>query len=189
MKIAFVIYDGFTLLDFAGIYDPVTRLKTMSFVHDLDYHVCAQNEQIHSFEGIGLLPDSIGGNLSVYDYVILPGGNGIEKMMNDRKFLDWITVDTHSTTLVAVCGGSLLLGAAGMLRDRKATTHPGLRDVLKHFAREVSEDRIVDDNGIITGGGVTSAIDLGLFLCEKISGGDIRQKIAMQMDYPHYKRT
>ena len=91
--------------------------------------------------------------------------------------------------MVAVCGGSLLLGAAGMLRTKKATTHPGLSAPLQHLAREVSPDRIVDEGTVITAGGVTSAIDLGLYLCEKIAGKDVREKIWKQMDYRNYCMT
>ena len=53
MKFAFIIYDGLTLLDFAGVYDPVTRLKSMGFVEDLEYDVCAYKDPVRSFEGGG----------------------------------------------------------------------------------------------------------------------------------------
>ena len=59
MKIAFVIYDDVTLLDFAGAYDPLTRLKTMGFVPDLSYDVCARAEKIRSSEGMELLPNLV----------------------------------------------------------------------------------------------------------------------------------
>jgi transcriptional regulator GlxA family with amidase domain len=58
--------------------------------------------------------------------------------------------------------------------------------VLQHFAREVVPDRIVDEGTVITAGGVTSAIDLGLYLCEKIAGKEVREKIQRQMDYRNY---
>jgi len=88
--------------------------------------------------------------------------------------------------MVAVCGGSLLLGAAGMLRTKRATTHPQLMEFLRRFARGVLPDRIVDEGTVITAGGVTSAIDLGLYLCEKIAGKEVREKIQAQMDYRNY---
>jgi len=186
MKIAFVIYDNLTLLDFAGVYDPLTRLKSMGFVKDFSYDVCARTERIRSSEGAELIPGCVGNDLSTYDYVIVPGGDGIKELMNDPVFLRWIAVASDHTVVAAVCGGSLLLGAAGLLKDRKATTHPGLMEFLKHFAREVSTNRIVDEGTIITAGGVTSAIDLGLYLCEKIAGPGAREKIREQMDYRQY---
>jgi len=185
VSVAFIVYDGFTLLDFAGVYDPVTRLRTMGFVPDLSYIVCARQEVVHSSEGITIIPDAVNIPLPSFDYIVIPGGNSVKDLMNDRQFLDWITVS--GPVIASVCGGSLLLGAAGILRGRKATTHPGLRSVLAHFADAVSEERIVEDHGVITAGGVTSAIDLGLYICERIAGCDVREKIASQMDYPHYQ--
>lgn len=73
-----------------------------------------------------------------------------------------------------------------MLRDKRATTHPDLLPVLNHFAREVSTDRVVEDGNSITAGGVTAAIDMGLFICEKIAGAEVREKIRKQMDYRNY---
>ncbi|MDD4138059.1 MAG: DJ-1/PfpI family protein [Methanoregula sp.] len=186
MKIAFVIYNNLTLLDFAGAYDPITRLRTMGFVSDLSYDVCARKEKIRSAEGVELIPNRVNNDLSSYDYVIIPGGDGIKDLMKDAEFLRWIAVVSDTTVVASICGGSLLLGAAGMLRTRKATTHLGLMNFLKHFAGEVSSDRIVDEGRIITAGGVTSSIDLGLYLCEKIAGKDAREKIQEQMDYRHY---
>jgi transcriptional regulator GlxA family with amidase domain len=186
MKIAFVIYDDMTLLDFAGVYDPLTRLKTMHFLDDLTWDICARKEKVRSTEGAVLVPDLVDIDLAGYDYVIIPGGDGIKDLMQDKAFLRWITVVSGTTTMAAVCGGSLLLGAAGMLRMKKATTHPNLMAPLRHFVREISPNRIVDEGTVITAGGVTSAIDLGLYLCEKIAGRDAREKIQVQMDYRNY---
>lgn len=186
MKIAFVLYDDMTLLDFAGVYDPITRLKTMGFLDGLVCDVCAQKGKIRSFEGIELVPPMVDNDLSSYDYVVLPGGDGIRELMTDRKFLDWISISNDTTIIAAVCGGALLVGATGKLRDKTATTHPELQGPLKHFAKEVSRERIVEDLNIITAGGVTSAIDMGLYICEKIAGRKVREKIQAQMDYPYY---
>lgn len=128
----------------------------------------------------------IGGNLSSYDYVLIPGGNGIADLMNNRRFPDWITVRGDRPVVAAVCGGALLAGATGILHGRRATTHPNLQPVLTRFAREVTGERIVDEGSVITAGGVTAAIDLGLYLCEKIAGRGIRGRIQVQMDYPYY---
>ena len=189
MKIAFVVYDNLTLLDFAGAYDPLTRLKTLGFVPDLTCDICARTNEIRSSEGARLAVDRVAPDLTEYDYVILPGGDGIQPLMKDPAFLQWIAVASEKTTVAALCGGSLLLGAAGLLKGKKATTHPQLAGFLKHFAGEVLPDRIVDEGSIITAGGVTSSIDLGLYLCEKIAGRDAREKIAAQMDYRNYRTT
>jgi len=187
MKIAFVVYDGMTLLDFAGVFDPVTRLKTMGFRDDLSWDICATKERIRTSEGAGLIAGQVNGDLTGYDYVIIPGGDGIKDLMQDQKFLRWISAPASGKgILAALCGGSLLLGAAGLLRTKRATTHPNLAGFLKNFAREVVPDRVVDEGCIITAGGVTAGIDLGLYLCERIAGRDAREKIQKQMDYRNY---
>jgi cyclohexyl-isocyanide hydratase len=186
MKIAFVIYDGLTLLDFSGVFDPVTRLKTMGFRDDIRWDLCARKAMVRSIEGITLTADQVDNDLAEYDYVIVPGGDGIKGLMQDRVFLQWISVASDTTTIASLCGGSLLLGAAGMLRTKRATTHPDLAGFLKNFAREVVPDRIADEGNVITAGGVTAGIDLGLYLCGKIAGDEVQKKIQRQMDYRNY---
>lgn len=186
MNIAFVLYDGFTLLDFAGFYDPVTRIKTMGFMSDLQYSVCAQKQVIKSFEGLELHADNVGGSLESYDCIFIPGGNGIAALLGDSVFMGWIKSASPDALLTAVCGGTFLLGAAGHIKGRSATTHPTLMQYLKKFTDKASDSRIVDDGNLITAGGVTSAIDLGLYLCEKLAGKEVREKIQAQMDYHAY---
>lgn len=82
-----------------------------------------------------------------------------------------------------VCTGSLLLGAAGWLRDKPATTHPGAIDDLANYCRDVRSERVVDAGDIITSGGVTAAIDLGLHLVSRFAGEAARLRVAWQMEY------
>jgi cyclohexyl-isocyanide hydratase len=77
----------------------------------------------------------------------------------------------------------VLLGAAGFLEGKRATTHRTAFEELRPFCREVIDRRIVDEGDIITARGVTSAIDLGLYLCEKLAGREARERIQKQMDY------
>lgn len=115
MKIAFVIYNELTLLDFAGAYDPLTRLKTMGFVPDLTYDICARTATVRSAEGAELVPARVDNDLSGYDYVIVPGGDGIKSLMRDPAFLRWISVASDRTTVAAVCG------TGGLPRTRPCT--------------------------------------------------------------------
>jgi len=183
MRFAFVVYDGMTTLDFAGVYDSVTRLKTMGFVPDLEYDLCAHRGEVTSFEGLKLISDKVGSDLSSYDYVFIPGGNGIRHLSGDRGFLAWLETMSENTTKVSVCGGSILLGLIGALKGRTATSHPSLQVTLKRFTDKVSNNRVVDEGDVITARGVTSSIDLGLHLCERIAGAEVRRKIQAQMDY------
>jgi cyclohexyl-isocyanide hydratase len=186
MRIAFIIYDRMTTLDFIGAYDPITRLKTMGFINDLKYNVCSNKNRIISAEGLEITADKILNNLSQYDFIVVPGGEGVKDIVQDKEFIEWIKTAQDKSTITSVCGGSIILGLAGLIKDKKATSHPMLMENLKKFTSNVTDERIVEDGNIITARGVTSSIDLGLFLCEKIAGGEIRKKIQKQMDYPNY---
>lgn len=183
MKVAFVIYDGMTALDFVGIYDSITRLKTMGFVPDLEWHICAPSQEVRDGTGLRFVPTKVGESLEAYDIVIVPGGVSARTLIDDARFIDWIRTAGSSTVKVSVCTGALLLGAAGFLKGKKATTHPKALQDLQRFCRSVVKERIVDEGEVITAGGVTSSIDVGLFLCQKLAGHEAKERIRQQMDY------
>lgn len=186
MKIAFIIFNDLTTLDFIGVYDPLTRIKTMGFSNSIEFDVCAFTEKVRSVEGLELVPTKVRNDLSDYDCVIIPGGKGVFDLMEDKNFLDWIMKIPESSVICTVCYASLILGVLGKLRDKKATTHKCVMGQLTKYAKEVSDSRIVEDGNIITARGVSSSIDLGLYLCEKIVGIEVREKIQKQMDYLTY---
>jgi transcriptional regulator GlxA family with amidase domain len=185
MRIAFVIYDGMTALDFIGAYDPLTRLQTMRLLPGVAWDVCAITATVRDGAGLQFMPDTVGQPLTGYDLVYVPGGFATRDLVNNAAFVEWISTAAEAPLLVSVCTGSLLLGAAGLLKDVRATTHPTAYEDLRPFCREVLDQRIVDEGRIVTGRGVTSAIDLGLYLVEKLAGKPIRQRIQVQMDYPY----
>lgn len=185
MRMAFVIYDGMTALDFIGAYDPLTRLHTMRLLPGVAWNVCATTATVRDGAGLRFVPDTVGQPLTGYDLVYVPGGFGTRNLVNDAAFVEWIKTAAETPLLTSVCTGSLLLGAAGLLKDVRATTHPSAYEDLRPFCREVMDQRIVDEGRIVTGRGVTSAIDLGLYLVEKLAGSQIRQRIQVQMDYPY----
>ena len=185
MKIAFVIFNGLTTLDFIGIYDPLTRLKTMGFMPDLEWDICAFTDIVKDDRGLVMIPTAIQEPLQSYEVLVVPGGYGTRTLIHDKNFVEWIKTAGPCKLKVSVCTGALLLGAAGFLKDKRATTHPSAFQELKPFCRWVLENRIVDDGNIITAGGVSSGIDAGLYVVERLAGGETKKKIAKQMDYPY----
>lgn len=183
MKVGFVIYDGMTALDFIGVYDPVTRLKTMGFLPDLQWEVCAQSTTVSDGTGLRVTPTKKGDPLLGYDMVVVPGGYGSRKLMDDAGFIEWLKTARASKFKVSVCTGALLLGAAGFLKGKTATTHRTAFKELGRFCSSVVDRRIVDEGDVITARGVTSSIDLGLYLCEKLAGREAKERIRQQMDY------
>ncbi|CAH1001389.1 Isonitrile hydratase [Neolewinella maritima] len=183
MRIAYLLYDDLTLLDFVGFYDPISRLRTQGFLPDLAWHLCGRSATVHDNFGLRLTVDRITPDLSGYDLVYIPGGFGSRPLMNDQQFLDWLRTATAVPYIVSVCTGSLLLGAAGLLKGRRATTHFDAYDTLAPYVSEVVPERIVTDGNVITGGAVATALDLGLHVCELLAGKDAAGAIRSSMSY------
>ncbi len=124
MKIAFVIYNGMTALDFIGVYDAVTRLKTMGFLDDLAWDICAHSSEVQDGAGLRLMPTQVNTSLAHYDMVIVPGGFATRTLQEDSAFMAWLKTATDCPLKVSVCTGALLFGALGFLTGKRATTHP-----------------------------------------------------------------
>jgi cyclohexyl-isocyanide hydratase len=189
MKTAFVIFDRMTALDFIGAYDPLTRLKSMQLISNFEWDVCAVAEEIADDKGMTFTPSVIAGPLSEYDLIVVPGGFGTRTLQHDKAFVDWLRTSEPVKLKASVCTGSLLLGAAGFLKGRRATTHPSAFEELKPYCAQVVDERVVDEGEIVTARGVTSAIDLGLYLVERLAGEEARRRVAKQMDYPYVWQT
>jgi transcriptional regulator GlxA family with amidase domain len=183
VRTAFIIYDGMTTLDFIGAYDALTRLKTMGFREDFAWDVCAATSVVADGTGLRILPTRVGGSLAEFDLVIVPGGGSARRLVDDSSFIAWLRTASACPLKVSVCSGALLLGAAGFLEGRRATTHRTAQTDLARYCATVLDERIVDDGDLITARGVTSSIDLGLYLVERIAGREVRDKIQRQMDY------
>lgn len=184
MKAAFVIFDRMTSLDFIGFYDPVTRLKSMNIIDDFEWRICSNARHVSDDRGLRFEADAVAESLDSYDLLFVPGGFGTRDLQHDDRFLDWLKTGQPAALKMSVCTGALLLGAAGFLRGRRATTHPSAYDELAPYCREVVKGRALDEGDIITARGVSSGIDLGLHLVRRLAGADARDRIAAQMDYP-----
>lgn len=183
MKLAYIIFDGITWLDLIGIYDPLTRLRSLGYIPELSWDICSFVETAQDNFGLSMQPSVIKKPLSGYDAIIVPGGHGTRQLIFDEPFLDWLKTANEAKCKISVCTGSLLLGAAGFLKTKKATTHFTEYETLKSYCREVTTDRIVEDGDTITAAAVTSSIDLGLYLCNKWAGPDAANTIRKRMDY------
>jgi transcriptional regulator GlxA family with amidase domain len=185
MKAALVIFDRMTSLDFVGFYDPVSRLKSMKIMDDFDWRICAMTQHVVDDRGLRLEAEAVGGSLSSYDMLFVPGGFGTRSLQHDGSFLDWLKTARSAPLKVSVCTGALLLGAAGFLQGRRATTHPSAYQALEPYCSRVVQERVVDEGDVITARGVSSAIDMGLHLVQRLAGADARDRVAAQMDYPY----
>jgi cyclohexyl-isocyanide hydratase len=188
VKAALVVFDRMTYLDFVGFYDPVTRLKSMNIIPGFEWRICSNTGKVaddRGAAGMTMVPDSVMEPLAGYDLLFVPGGMGTRTLQHDAAFTDWLKTASSAKLKVSVCTGALLLGAAGFLRGRRATTHPGALKELEPYCGMVLTDRIVDEGDVITGSGVATSLDLGLHVVEKLAGPDARERVAKQMCYPY----
>lgn len=185
MNVALIVFDNMTALDFVGFYDAVTRLQTMKIQPEFEWTICARQPQVRDDRGLTMAVESVDESLAGYDMLFIPGGYGTRGLQHDAGFVDWLRTSVSTPLKVSVCTGALLLGAAGFLRGLKATTHPTALDELKPYCADVVRQRIVDEGSVVTAGGVSTSIDLGLHIVERLAGKDARVRVARQMDYPY----
>jgi transcriptional regulator GlxA family with amidase domain len=183
MKIAYIVFEGITLLDLIGIYDPLSRLQSMKYLPDLSWDFCSFTSSVKDNFNLEIAPTKIKESLAGYDAIVIPGDHGTRKLQTDNEFLDWIKTAEKVKYKMSICTGSLILGAAGFLKDKSATTNYLEYENLKLYCSNVLQQRIVEDGNVITSGAVSASIDLGLFLCEKWAGNDAAIEIRKRMDY------
>jgi len=183
MKIAYIVFDGITLLDFIGAYDPISRLRSIQFMPNLTWDICAITPEVKDSFGLTIKAGKVKNDLSGYDVIIVPGGSGIRTLVNNKAFIGWLQTAAAVPLKCSVCTGSLLLGAAGFLQGKKATTHFNQYETLAQFGCTVLHDKIVDDGNLVTAGAVSSSLQLGLYLASKWCGPDAEQAIRKWMDF------
>ena len=182
MRIAFIVFDGITWLDLIGVYEPITKLKS-HYLPQLTWDICGYTEQCSDLFGLQVKATRVQNTLSAYDAIIVPGGMGTRQLQQDTAFITWLKSAGPVKYKVSVCTGSLLLGAAGFLKGKKATTNFQEYAALKPYCSQVLEERIVDDNHTITAGAVSASIDAGLYLCRQWAGKEAEAVIRKKIDY------
>ncbi|OBZ13021.1 DJ-1/PfpI family protein [Bacillus sp. FJAT-26390] len=186
MKMAFILFDSMTTLDFTGFYEAVTWMGILKAKETMSWDFCSNKEEITDDRGLTMKIDRVLPDLSAYDLVFIPGGLSTRQLRYDPDFMSWIQTARDVPYKVSVCTGALILGAAGYLHGKKATTNPSAYDLLAPYCEEVIKERYVRDGNVFTGGGVSASIDLGLFVVESLTNEAVARKIQEKMDYPYY---
>lgn len=187
-RIAFLAFPGITLLDLVGAYDALRRVALMGIDRSVTHRIIGTKAVLEDETGFAIHPDAVYEDLRSFDLLVVPGGLGTRRLMHDEHFIDYLKSYGRSRPVASVCTGSLLLGRAGYLKGKRATTHHGAFEDLAPFCREVVRDaRVVDEGMVVTAGGVSSALDLGLYLVESYWGLEARERIAQVMEYTGYR--
>ena len=190
-NVGFVIFPGITQLDFTGPFEVLSRLSTPpSLTAPSKYpqaktHVIAKNmTPVVSDRGLGILPTCTFESCPPLNLICVPGGGGVAAALVDAETIDFIRRQGgHAEYLTSVCMGAFLLGAAGLLKGRRAATHWAYVDLLPLVGARHEKGRVVRDGNVITSGGVSAGIDFGFTVIAELAGPAVAQAIQLGIEY------
>jgi cyclohexyl-isocyanide hydratase len=173
--IGLLLFPRLTQLDLTGPFEVFKRMPGATV------HLIWKNlDPIRADSGLGLLPTTTMAGCPSLDVICVPGGPGVAEIMEDEDVLAFLREKAATAQYVtSVCTGSLVLGAAGLLKGKRATSHWMSRDLLKSFGAVPVAERVVTDGNVITGGGVTAGIDFGLAIAGAAFGRKVAEEIQL----------
>jgi transcriptional regulator GlxA family with amidase domain len=181
IRVQIIIFDGFDELDAIGVYEPLRMA-------DFDVQLVSLRAQAH---GLKVIPDHAYDPKRRPDLLCVPGGGWLAgapqgaRAEAERGEILAVLRDCHDRGIViaAVCTGALLLGRAGLLKERHATTNHSVLEELRDAGALVMDSRVVDTGDLITAGGITSGLDLGLWLIQKYAGINKAVEISGRLEF------
>jgi cyclohexyl-isocyanide hydratase len=178
-KIGFVLFDDLTQLDFTG------PLQVLSRIPGAEVHLVARSlEPVLTDCGPFIMPTITLADCPQLDLICVPGGFGIDEAMQDAQIIDFLKAQAEAAHYVtSVCTGSFVLGAAGLLEGKRATTHWSYHDALSRVGAIPIRERVVRDGNIFTGGGVTAGIDFALTIVRELAGDGVAEAIQLGLEY------
>ncbi len=178
-RFGFLIFPNIQQLDLTGPYE-VFASASNSEVH----LVWKDKSPVRSVTGLSFTPDVDFSDSPQFDVLCIPGGSGVNALLEDQAVLGFIRSQAEKARYVtSVCTGSLVLGAAGLLKGKRAATHWNAMDFLPHFGATPVYERVVNDGNLITAGGVTSGIDFGLSLICELMGEEEAKIVQLSLEY------
>lgn len=179
VRVSFLLFPAVTQLDLTGPAQVLSRLGNATI--DL---VAASPDPVPTDAGFALLPTATFANAAQPDILCIPGGFGVNDAIDDAATLGWVRQAAEGTQwITSVCTGSLLLGAAGLLRGYRATCHWAQHHHLAAFGAIPVRERVAFDRNRVTGGGVTAGIDFALALTAALRGEDHARLVQLSLEY------
>jgi len=178
--IALLLFDGVTALDAIGPYEVLWRIPGARV-----RFVAAEPGPCRTDNGLLQLVATTGfADVTAADVLVVPGGFGTRRLVDDEPTLRWIR-DLHAKTMwtTSVCTGALLLGAAGLLDGRDAATHWRARELLAKYGARPVDDRVVERGRLITCAGVSAGIDMALTLAARLADEMTARAIQLAIEY------
>lgn len=189
--IGFVIFPGITQLDFTGPFEILNRLGTppsisasSKFPQSKTHVVAKTMLPVSSDRGLRIIPTCTFDSCPPLHLICLPGGAGVVEAIADVETVDFIRRQGENAEYVtSVCMGAFLLGAAGLLKGRRAATHWAYGDLLPLVGARHEKARVVRDGNVFTAGGVTSGIDFAFVIVAELAGPEVAQAIQLGIEY------
>ncbi|MBC8722314.1 MULTISPECIES: DJ-1/PfpI family protein [Paraburkholderia] len=179
LQIGFLVFPKVQQLDLTGPHDVLASLPGATM-----HLIWKTREPVVSSNGLVLTPSTTYESCPPLDVICVPGGSGVTDLLQDEQTIDFVCRQAASARYVtSVCTGALLLGAAGLLRGRRATTHWAFHSLLAPLGAIPTHARVVRDGNLITGGGVTAGIDFGLTVAAELAGVEEAQAIQLELEY------
>ncbi len=193
LQIGFVLFPNLTQLDFTG------PLQVLSRLPESTTHIAAKTrDPVPSDAALALMPTTTFKDcppldllcitvqgLSALDLLCVPGGFGVDQAIEDEETMDFVRREGRRARYVtSVCTGAFVLGAAGLLRGKRATTHWAYHHLLPRVGAIPEKARVVRDGHVFTGGGVTAGIDFAFTLMNEIAGPQVAQTVQLGIEMP-----
>jgi cyclohexyl-isocyanide hydratase len=181
-RVGFAAFRGMTLLDLVGPLDAVSRISSMGFEPETRTEVFALTRSSWSGSGAELVAQRYRPALSEFDVLVIPGGFSTRELVHQEDLVQYLTTFPPTRRVASVCTGALLLGAAGRLRGREATTHASALSELSRYGATPRHVRVVEAGPVVTAAGVSAGLDLGLWLVRWLEGDTVAEAVARQME-------
>ncbi len=178
-RIGMLIFPRLTQLDMTGPYEVLARLP------DTKVELVARSlDPVTTDRGMQIVPTVTYADCPPLDVIMVPGGPGQQDLMEDEESLSFLRRQAAAAKYItSVCTGSLVLGAAGLLKGRRATSHWAAIEHLRPLGAIPVSEKIVVDGNIVTGAGVTSGIDFALKLAAILESEEVAREIQLQIEY------
>lgn len=179
LRLVALLFPRVTQLDLTGPVQVFSMLP--GAIVDLAWH---DLDPVYTGSGFSIVPTVTYADAPQADILLVPGGGGALELMADEASLDFVRAQASGARLVtSVCTGAFVLGAAGLLQGRRATTHWASLELLSELGAIPTKERVVRDGDVVTGAGVTSGIDLGLTIAAEVYGEAVARRTQLQMEY------
>jgi cyclohexyl-isocyanide hydratase len=178
-RIGFLVFPAVTQLDLTGPHEVFAQMP------GAELHLIWKTlEPVVGSGGLRLTPSTTYRNCPQLDLICVPGGSGMNVLLTDVETLDFLRRQAEGARYVtSVCTGALVLGAAGLLRGKRATTHWMSMEFLRAFGATPVSERVAIDGKVITGGGVTAGIDFALRVVAEIAGEEVARTVQLSIEY------